>query len=458
MARVSTFSPIGFAFAVLAALLIQVVPTPPANAAAPADLIFPVVGPNNYSDTFGACRSGCSRTHQGIDIMAPKMTPVVAADDGVVKYVNWSWTEAGIDPSRCCTMVIQHTDGFQSWYLHMNNDTPGTDDGLGWGIAPGIVPGVSVYKGQLIGWVGDSGNAEATGPHIQFEYHDPNGTVLNPMPYLDGAQVISAPIEAVQYTLDYSDFTNIVSPTQSQLVIDAASTDVAWSVDVTRQLGPRAFIATGVGSRTLVWDGTGYAAGPYIGTADFGEYGSEQWWVQIGDYEWPFVDDEGSFAVAEIAEMFERGFTTGCDWNRFCPSDTLSRAQLMTMVARSVANGAAYPSYQGYYSDVESGQWYTGPVEYLVDQGILTGGGDLGINYGASRALIVDVLMTAIVGPSGYGPYMGYFTDVPENAWYRPKVELAYEMGIVNGYPDGTFRPGDTLSREEAVALLMRGL
>jgi hypothetical protein len=131
-----------------------------------------------FYDTFYSPRAG-GTIHHATDIMAPKMTPIVASNSGTVKYVNWSRSEVPPE-DRCCTMVIDHDDGWESWYIHLNNDTPGTDDGKGWGIAPGIVPGVHVNAGQLIGWVGDSGNAENTGPHLHYELKDPQNVLVNP--------------------------------------------------------------------------------------------------------------------------------------------------------------------------------------------------------------------------------------------------------------------------------------
>ena len=152
------------------------------------DMVFPVVGPNHYSDTFGACRgSGCSRRHEGIDIMAAKMIPVVAVADGTI---GWMHNEQG---GNCCAMSLNHSDGWESYYIHLNNDTPGTDDGQGWGFAEGIVPGAFVTAGQLIGWVGDSGNAERTAPHLHYELHEPDGTVINPYNSLLNASVLTAP-------------------------------------------------------------------------------------------------------------------------------------------------------------------------------------------------------------------------------------------------------------------------
>ena len=153
------------------------------------EMVFPSLGDNHYSDTWGACRgTGCSRTHEGIDIMADKMLPVVAVADGTV---GWQHDELG---GNCCAMALNHDDGWASWYIHMNNDTPGTDDGLGWGFAPGITSGVHVRAGQLLGWVGDSGNAENSGSHTHFELHEPDGTKTNPYPHLIEATVLETPV------------------------------------------------------------------------------------------------------------------------------------------------------------------------------------------------------------------------------------------------------------------------
>jgi murein DD-endopeptidase MepM/ murein hydrolase activator NlpD len=140
------------------------------------DLVFPVDGDHHFSDTFWAGRS--HGFHVGQDLMADKMTPVVAAADGVVRLINWT-SRADMNRDRCCSLVIKHDDGWESWYIHLDNDTTGTDDGKGWGIKRAITPGVRVTAGQHIAWVGDSGNAENTASHVHFELRDPNGVVVN---------------------------------------------------------------------------------------------------------------------------------------------------------------------------------------------------------------------------------------------------------------------------------------
>lgn len=177
----------------LVASTLAITSSPPQALAAEDEiypLVFPVVGRVYYSDTFGACRDGCSRSHIGNDIMTygVKGLPVVAAHDGVIRH-----TSTALGRSCCAIWGITADDGWETWYIHMNNDTPGTDDGLGWGFAPGIEPGVRVQAGQLIGWVGDSGNAERVAPQIHFELRRPDGVAISPYASLQVAARVDLP-------------------------------------------------------------------------------------------------------------------------------------------------------------------------------------------------------------------------------------------------------------------------
>jgi murein DD-endopeptidase MepM/ murein hydrolase activator NlpD len=137
----------------------------------------------SFDDGFGVDRPD-DRRHQGIDVFGPKGAPVVAIADGVVRR-----TGTGITAGHY--LVVDHEDGWQSKYMHLNNDTAGTDNGalpLTMALAEGIEPGVEVTTGQLLGWVGDSGNAEGTPPHTHFELWK-SGHLANPYDCLDRAWV-----------------------------------------------------------------------------------------------------------------------------------------------------------------------------------------------------------------------------------------------------------------------------
>ena len=165
-------------FAISAALLVM-----PAGAdQGEFKLVFPQPSEETeFANTWGNSRSD-GRTHQGTDILGPQMAPVVAAADGVIERI-------GSGPRSGYYIVLSHRDGYNTWYMHLNNDTPGTDDGRGapeYTYVVGFEVGDYVEAGQLLGFVGDSGNAEWTTHHTHFELHH-NGRAINPYKYLQAA-------------------------------------------------------------------------------------------------------------------------------------------------------------------------------------------------------------------------------------------------------------------------------
>jgi murein DD-endopeptidase MepM/ murein hydrolase activator NlpD len=150
------------------------------------DIVFPIVGRAGYYDGFGACRDGCAREHHGIDIgtFGWKGLPVVASHDGTVTRTTYDQKLAG------CAVILVGDDGWESRYVHLNTDFPGTDTNGYSCLVPGIEVGSEVVAGQIIGYVGDSGNAETTIPHIHFEIRTPSGIPINAYESLNEARVI----------------------------------------------------------------------------------------------------------------------------------------------------------------------------------------------------------------------------------------------------------------------------
>jgi hypothetical protein len=163
------------------------------------DMAWPLAGAGQIGSPFGADRDGGARKHEGNDIGAAKLTPVVAVADGVVSRVV---QEQGTP--NCCYAIIGHADGWSSYYIHLNNDLYGTDDGLGVGVRTDLVEGTPVKRGEVIGWVGDSGNAELTIDHLHFELHNPEGLAVDPHPSLLAAHAASS-LANLQPTWPYAD-------------------------------------------------------------------------------------------------------------------------------------------------------------------------------------------------------------------------------------------------------------
>ncbi len=291
----------------LTALIIAVLATAlPARAQEEPEiypLVFPVAGDNYYSDTFGAPRSG-GRTHAGTDIIADKMVPVVAAASGTVGWID---NEQGGD---CCAMALNHDDGWASWYIHLNNDTPGTDDGLGYGFADGIDSGVYVEAGQLIGWVGDSGNAEATVSHLHFELHDPSGTAINPYSHLQAATEVSTPPSP--------------EPDPSR-----PFSDIGASVHETNILQLAELGITG-----------GCAPGLYCPEDPVTRAQMATFLVRALDLPAieadSFDDDNGTTHEANIEALAAAQVTLGCGERAYCPNDPVTRAQMATFLIRAL--------------------------------------------------------------------------------------------------------------------------
>lgn len=147
----------------------------------PAGLAIPVQGlkPKDLMDTFTQARAGGARSHDAIDIMAPEGTPVVAAADGTVEKLFHSDGGGGI------ALYVRSPDGrWIYYYAHLR------------GYAPGLAEGQKVRRGQVVGYVGHTGNANPDGPHLHFainrmqpgeKWYD--GDPVNPYPLLAGKRV-----------------------------------------------------------------------------------------------------------------------------------------------------------------------------------------------------------------------------------------------------------------------------
>lgn len=146
----------------------------------------PVAGPTVYEDDYHEPRDGGARVHQATDLYAAKLQRVHAAVAGTI--CTRSDAEASVGGYQ---LVICGGDGRRYVYTHMNDDNPGTDDGAGglrWAYAPGIREGLRVARGQWLGYIGDSGNAEDDGSQLHFAITDTRvqDAALDPPPYQQG--------------------------------------------------------------------------------------------------------------------------------------------------------------------------------------------------------------------------------------------------------------------------------
>lgn len=115
------------------------------------------------------------------------------------------------------------------------------------------------------------------------------------------------------------------------------------------------------------------------------------------------------------------------------------------------------------FSDVTDQHWARSHIDYLTARGIVKGYGDgtFRPNKGVTRAEFAVLLIKALNMEDSAWALEGsqqLFRDVPAKYWAQNYIQLAWELGIVGGYADGTFRPEQTIRRDEMVSMLVRAL
>jgi murein DD-endopeptidase MepM/ murein hydrolase activator NlpD len=129
---------------------------PPSNAG--SGMVCPVAGPRAFADTWGAARSG-GRSHEGVDMMSPGGTPLVAVEAG---SANFSTNRLGGN-----AIWLTGASGTKYYYAHLSAWEGSSR---------------SVSQGEVIGYVGATGNTTAN--HLHFEVHPGGGRAVNPYPYV----------------------------------------------------------------------------------------------------------------------------------------------------------------------------------------------------------------------------------------------------------------------------------
>jgi hypothetical protein len=174
---------------VLLLLLIGVF-TGTAHAGVPDVTAFPVVGNVTYTDDFGDPRPQGS--HEGNDIMSVRHQPAVAFVSGRVQ--KWS----GSGAYGTCMLYLHAKNGMTYVYIHLNNDLGPNNDNKGGckngvSYAKGLANGDHVKRGELVGFVGDSGDANGIQPHLHFEVRKPSGRAIDPFNYLNRSKHLLFP-------------------------------------------------------------------------------------------------------------------------------------------------------------------------------------------------------------------------------------------------------------------------
>ena len=142
------------------------------------------------------------------------------------------------------------------------------------------------------------------------------------------------------------------------------------------------------------------------------------------------------------------------------PGANITRAEVATIFFRLLTDETreSYWSQSSGFTDVASGAWYNNAVSTLTRAGILDGyeDGSFRPNASITRAEFTKIAVSFFkhAGGASSNP----FNDVPDSAWYAEFVKAAAELGLIDGYEDGTFRPNAPITRAEACTIVNRTL
>lgn len=149
-------------------------PTPHSGAVVGANGLTCPVPDARWINDWGFPRSG-GRTHKGNDLFAPTGSPVYAVNDGIVRYADRTdnyQVGTGRGDLGGISLSYYTLDGTIWYSAHLD------------GIVPGLQAGTPITAGQLVGWVGNTGNAATTPPHVHLQMHPGGGAPVNPFPTL----------------------------------------------------------------------------------------------------------------------------------------------------------------------------------------------------------------------------------------------------------------------------------
>ena len=172
-----------------------------------------------------------------------------------------------------------------------------------------------------------------------------------------------------------------------------------------------------------------------------------------------------SWYYDSVSYVAEKDYMNGTSATTFEPNGNMTRAMFATVISR-VAGAEVDNSAVSEFTDVESGKWYTGAIEWGVENDLLNGYGNglFGTNNSITRQDICTLTQRFLNWyceqnncTLAVDPKVESFTDAASIADYaKEAVEFCRDAGLLTGYEDGSFRPLGTATRAEIAAVIER--
>ncbi len=204
-------------------------------------------------------------------------------------------------------------------------------------------------------------------------------------------------------------------------------------------------------------------------TTNWIQYASPVTQDEMGNKFWDVVPNvfedvpDDHWAIAYINRLYNAGITTGCSASplNYCPDDPVTRAQMAVFLMKSLHYPNPYtpPDVPPTFSDT-AGHWAEDWIEALKAAGITSGypDGTYRPDNGVTRAEMAAFLLRAKHGASYTPPAVvhSHFNDVSDSHWAKDWIEQLAVEGITSGYPDGSYHPDQIVTRAEMSVFLVR--
>ena len=169
-----------------------------------------------------------------------------------------------------------------------------------------------------------------------------------------------------------------------------------------------------------------------------------------------FLDDDLRAAEPAMEALVANGITNGCGGEFFCPLGSVTRGQMATFLARTVK---VSPSASSTFNDLDAGSYYAGVVNRLFELGVVAGypDGTFRPEAPVTRAEMAALLVRATRLDAGsFGNLASTFSVVPAEAWFAPFVATLRAAGITTGCALDRFCPDGAVTREQMALFLTR--
>ena len=297
--------------------------------------------------------------------------------------------------------------------------------------------GVHVEKGQVIGYMGDSGNAEDSVPHLHFEIHlGGYKHPINPYRSLMAAPTYAEYVAAGGRPVEWPPVPAITTTTRPPTTTTRPPTTTTTRPPTTTTTRPPTTTTTRPPTTTTT---TPLPAPPF---------------KDVATTDWFYRDLQESYAADVV-----KGSNDGA----FHPYDQVTRAQFAAFLVRALDIETGSSSTQ-LFTDVPSSFWGFSEVNAAGTVGLIKGVGDgtrFSPNATITRAQMAVMICRAIRGPDAAEldpPERRPFPDIPVDYWAAAEVEKVLDLDLMGGAADGRFRPEDTTKRAQAVAVIARAM